>query len=461
MEYQDLILDTNEKIDEYGKHFIQKMFYLFLTDKNFLSDTWEILDTSLFESNVYIWYINKIKEHFDVYKTNISIEHIEAYIESDDQLKSNDKLKKSINIFLIELLSRRKENFEFVKEKTTEFFKRRFVAKVINNCIPLIKEGKYDEIVEKIKEAARSGTDRNMGMDFLEDIELRYNEKDRKPVPTGTALDNRIGGLADGELGIILANSSVGKTWLLELFAVNAAKAGYNVVYYTLEDTEAFHLRRIDRIATHVHKNEAKNKIDVIKKKLTASIKGKMKVKHFPPEITSTNTLMAHLNKLKLYDFEPDIVFVDYGDQMVPNRSFRQDWKNEKQVFDELKSMADIEDIPVWTASQANRGGLDKDVLDVDNIGGAYGKVAPANILITASRQREDKEHNGGNLFLAKNKDGVDSIVFNLLMKLDRGIIEITESSSTYSSETNNEDSIKKPLYDAVQRIKYKKEDKV
>ena len=153
MEYHDLILDNNQKIDEFGKHFIQKMFYLFLTDKNFLSDTFEILDENLFESSVYRWFIDKIKFHFNLYQDVISIENIEAYIESDEDIKGNDKLKTSLNVFLIELLSRRKENFEFIKEKTTEFFKKRHFTKILNNCIPLIKEGRYDEIVERIKDA--------------------------------------------------------------------------------------------------------------------------------------------------------------------------------------------------------------------------------------------------------------------------------------------------------------------
>ena len=98
-------------------------------------------------------------------------------------------------------------------------------------------------------------------MDFLTNIELRYEEKDRDPIPTCTPLDNIIGGLANGELGIILGNSSAGKSWLLQLLAKNAAEVGYNVIYYTLEDSESFCLKRIERLSTHVHKSEAKKNI--------------------------------------------------------------------------------------------------------------------------------------------------------------------------------------------------------
>lgn len=427
MELQELIFD-NKKIDDYGKHFIEKMFYLLLSDKNFLNDMWEILDISLFENNVYIWFIEKIKKHFDEYKDTISVENVEAYIESDEALKSNKTLKTLVQTFFIEILSKKNEKFDFVKEKTREFFKTRFVEKELNNCIPLVKKGYYDEIVERVRNAAKSGSDRKLGSDFMETIEDRYSEQDRIPVPTGTLIDNIIGGLAPSELGVILANSSAGKSWILQLFAANDLKLGYNVLFLTLEDKESFHARRIDRILTHIHKDEIKSNLDHLKEKLNKVVKGKLKIKHFPPEVTTANMLMSYIDKLKLYDFVPDIVFVDYGDQMISNRKFSQDWKGEKKVFDELKSMADIEDVPVWTATQGNRSGLEKEIIDVENIGGAYGKLAPCNIMLTLTRSRRQKEENTGTLFVAKNKDAKDSVVFNMLVDLDRGIFEFKES---------------------------------
>jgi len=459
VELQELVLNDNKKIDEYGKHFIQKMVYLLLTDKNFLNDIWEILDVSLFENNVYVWFIEKIKKHFEEYKETISLENIETYIESDEILKDNKTLKTLIQTFFIDLLSKKKENFDFVREKTREFFKVRFVAKELNNCIPLVKQGKYDEIVERIKNAAKSGSDRNLGLDFMDEIEGRYSENDRIPVPTGTSLDDAIGGLAKSELGVILANSSAGKSWLLQLFAANDLLLGYNVLFYTLEDKETFHLKRMDRIISHIHKDEVKENLDELKQVLKNKVRGKLKIKHFPPEVTTANTLMAHLEKMRLYDFDPDIVYIDYGDQMVPNKSYGQEWKNEKQVFDELKSMADIEDVPVWTATQANRGGLEKEILDVDNIGGAYGKVAPANIILSLTRSRKEKENNSGKLYIVKNKDARDSIVFDMITELDRGIIEITRSNMTVS-ETNDifEEENKKKLLEILNKSKTKNE---
>lgn len=438
MELQELILNDNKKIDDYGKHFIQKMIYLLLTDKNFLNDIWEILDVSLFENNVYVWFIEKIKRHFEEYRDTITLENIETYIESDDSLNENKTLKTLVLTFFVELLSKKKENFDFVREKTREFFKVRFVAKELNNCIPLVKQGKYDEIVERVKNAAKSGSDRNLGTDFLDEIDERYSEKDRIPIPTGTALDDVIGGLAPSELGVILANSSAGKSWLLQLFAKNALLQGYNVLFYTLEDKESFHLKRIDRLISHIHKDDIREKLDDLKAILKNKVTGKLKIKHYPPEITNTNTLMAHLEKMRLYDFDPDIVFIDYGDQMAPNKQYGQEWKNEKQVFDEIKSMADIENVPIWTATQGNRGGLEKEILDVDNIGGAYGKVAPSNIMLSLTRSRKEKENNTGKLYVVKNKDNRDSVIFDMFTELDRGIIEITKSNST-KPEVNEE----------------------
>ena len=48
------------------------------------------------------------------------------------------------------------------------------------------------------------------------------------------------GGLAGGELGVVVAPSGIGKSWFLQALAVNALKAGKNVIHYTLELNEAY-----------------------------------------------------------------------------------------------------------------------------------------------------------------------------------------------------------------------------
>jgi superfamily II DNA or RNA helicase len=46
------------------------------------------------------------------------------------------------------------------------------------------------------------------------------------------------GGLGPGELGVVVAPSGVGKTWILCKIAAAAVKNGLNVVHYTLELSE-------------------------------------------------------------------------------------------------------------------------------------------------------------------------------------------------------------------------------
>ena len=54
----------------------------------------------------------------------------------------------------------------------------------------------------------------------------------RHPLPTGVdGLDNILnGGLAKGEIGVVLAPTGVGKTTMLTRFANTAFNMGYNVL---------------------------------------------------------------------------------------------------------------------------------------------------------------------------------------------------------------------------------------
>jgi hypothetical protein len=109
------------------------------------------------------------------------------------------------------------------------------------------------------------------------------------------------------------------------------------------------------------------------------------------------------------------MVIVDYADLLRPtatgfkSQELRHSLGN---IYEELRAIGQVWDIPVWTASQTNRSGLNAEVITMEAISEAFNKCFVADFICTISRTIEDKTENKGRMFVAKNRNGIDGIVY-------------------------------------------------
>ena len=109
------------------------------------------------------------------------------------------------------------------------------------------------------------------------------------------------------------------------------------------------------------------------------------------------------------------MIIVDYADLLKPTAS---GFKNQElrhslgNTYEELRGIGQVWDIPVWTASQTNRSGLNAEVITMESISEAFSKCFVADFICSISRTMEDKTANKGRMFVAKNRNGIDGIVF-------------------------------------------------
>ena len=144
-------------------------------------------------------------------------------------------------------------------------------------------------------------------------------------------------------------------------------------------------------------------------------IPGQLIIKEYPTKSATTRTLNTHLEKLRQKGIEPDMVIVDYADLLKPtatgfkSQELRHSLGN---LYEELRGIAQTWDIPVWTASQTNRSGLNAEVITMESISEAFSKCFVADFICSISRTMEDKTENKGRMFVAKNRNGIDGIVY-------------------------------------------------
>jgi replicative DNA helicase len=170
---------------------------------------------------------------------------------------------------------------------------------------------------------------------------------------------------------------------------------------------------------------------------------GRLIIKEYPTGSASVVTLRNHIEKLSLKGFKPNVIIIDYADIMKSTKSYDSLRHELKLIYEELRNMAMEMDIPVWTASQANRDSAQSDIVGLENMSEAYGKAMVADVVISLSRKASEKATGVGRLFIAKNRAGRDGIVFPITIDtsmssfgiLDENSMSLNEATAASNSE--------------------------
>tara|TARA_Y100000401_G_scaffold116386_1_gene121997 strand:- start:402 stop:1763 length:1362 start_codon:yes stop_codon:yes gene_type:complete len=439
----------SESLVKYGTGFQSKIITSLLVDSKFIKQIVDILEISYFDSDSNKFLIKSIKDYFGKYKTNPTMEAIKVLIDDVE----NDVLKTAIVDSLRNAWQHRESNdLEFVKEKTLEFCKNQVVKNAIMESVELLETQKYDEIKTIIDKAMTAGMERDIGHEYITGFEERMTQQTRNTMPTqwDSVNDLMDGGLAGGELGVVVAPAGIGKSWTLQALGAHAVKKGLNVIHYTLELNAQYVGLRYDTIVSGQPTGNLQYYKDDVLKAIN-KLKGNLIIKYYPTRTASVNTLTAHLQQCELQGIKPDMVIVDYADIMKSTQHFNEKRHQIGHVYEELRGMAGEFEVPVWTASQANRSSLEEDVIGAEKVSEDYSKVMTADFVMSMSRKVEDKIANTGRFHVIKNRFGPDGITFPATINTNTGYIQIYETSTQGGREVqgkmNNADEyIRKTL---------------
>jgi len=184
---------------------------------------------------------------------------------------------------------------------------------------------------------------------------------------------------------------------------------------------------------------------------LKTKIKGKLIVKEYPTKSASTRTIKNHLEKLVNRGIEPGLIIVDYGDLLRPVTVRKEKRTELESIYEEMRCIAQELQCPVWTASQTNRSGLNAEVITMESISEAFSKCFVADFIFTVSRTMEDKTSNTGRIYVAKNRNGPDGLVYPIFMDTSNVKIRVLPPSD------NEEDELTAKSQSDILKEKYKK----
>ena len=417
---------TNEaSFARYGKAFQEGLIQLIYEDRPFADQITEVLDISFLELEYLRVFVDKILSYRNKYGTHPSAEAVITMLRTD--LDDEDEVvQKQVREFFAKISSKDPTDVEYIKEQSLDFCRKQNLKEAMLKSVNLLQTCSFDEISKVINDSLKLGSDNNFGYDYFADFEERFVPKHRLPVTTGWKDIDHIcnGGLGKSELGVVIAPTGAGKSMVLVHLVAQALKEWKTVVHYTLELQDTIIATRYDSCLTGYPLSDIINFKDEVYEEIK-EIDGKLIVKEYPTKSATTNTIKSHLTKLLKRGIKPGMIIVDYADLLKPV-VVRKEKRNElESIYEELRAISTEFQCPVWTASQTNRSGLNAEVITMEQISEAFNKCFVADFIMSVSRTIEDKQNNQGKIFIAKNRNGPDGMIYNIFMDTSNVKIKI------------------------------------
>jgi replicative DNA helicase len=422
----------NADFGRYGKAFQEGLVQLIFEDRPFADQITEVLNINFLELQYLRVFIHKIVTYRAKYNRHPSVEAMATILRTE--LENEDEvMQKQVREYFHKIHTREMTDIDYIKEASLDFCRKQNLKEAMLKSVGLLQNCSFDEISKTINDALKLGSENNFGYDYLADFERRFVPKHRCPVSTGWADMDRIsgGGLGKSELGVVIAPTGAGKSMVLVHLGTEALREGKTVVHYTLELQDMVIANRYDSCLTGYPLSDIINFKEEIYEEVK-ELDGSLIIKEYPTKSASTNTIRAHLSRLVKRGIKPGMVIVDYGDLLKPVTA-RKEKRNElESIYEELRALSTEFSCPIWTASQTNRSGLSAEVITMEQISEAFNKCFVADFIFSVSRTIEDKQKNLGKIFIAKNRNGPDGMVFPIHMDTSNVNIKILPKNNPH-----------------------------
>lgn len=422
---------TINTLKEFGTTFQTKCISALTTDLIFLERIADILSPDFFEIDSHKWVVILIKEYYFKYKNVPTPEVFKAEI--------NGMQSPVLQAAVIELIKQAYKpistsDSEYIKDKFLEFCKNQKLKSAIYESGNLLKNADYDGIWKLINDASTAGAERNIGHDYFTDFDDRMSENARETIKTGwEIIDGHLdGGLGKGELGFIVAPAGSGKSWFLTSIGVAALRQGKNVMHFTMELNEKYVGRRYDACFSGIAFQDVRKYQSQVKES-HKGVAGKLYIKYFPMNTASALSLKSHIERTQLMiQNKIDLVIVDYADLLRPFviQKNTNSYEQGGNTYGELRGMAGEIQIPVWSASQANRGAHEEEIVGALNVADSYKKIMIGDFIMSLARKTEDKLASTGRVSILKSRFGSDGPVYPTSFDTSCGKIDIYDPKS-------------------------------
>jgi replicative DNA helicase len=352
--------------------------------------------------------------------------------------------------------SAEEHNLDWLVTETENFCKEKALYNGIMESIQIMDGKSKDKIRTAIpsilSDALAVSFDTNIGHDYLEDSEARYEfyHKTEKRIPFDLEFFNTItnGGTPTKTLNIVMAGTGVGKSLFLCHHAANCLNQGMNVLYITCEMAEERIAERIDAnlldITLDSLRELPKEAYDKKIANLKQNAKGKLIIKEYPTATANVNHFRVLLDELNLKKkFKPDMIVIDYlnicaSSRMKPGANVNS-YTFIKAIAEELRGLATERGVPIWSATQVNRIGFASTDIGLEDTSESFGLPATADFMFALISTEKLDEMNQIMVKQLKNRYNDTAINRKFIVGINRAKMKLFDVEQPQLADANQE----------------------
>ena len=339
----------------------------------------------------------EIFSHMENYNTLPTREVISIAVGQGDKITDEEYTK--LRGYVDKLEQDEPVDNDWLVDETEIFCKDKSLYNAIMESIQIYDDKSKEKTVESIPDlvckALSIRFDPNVGHDFFDDSDERFDYYHRKEdkVPFDLELMNKItkGGLSKKSLNIVMAGTGVGKSLFMCHCAAGNLTDGKNVLYITMEMAEERIAERIDANLLNVSMEDLRQlpkdlydqKIESVQQKTV----GKLIIKEYPTASAHVGHFRHLLNELRLKrSFTPDMIYIDYLNICSSSRlklaANLNSYTYVKAIAEEIRGLAVESNVPIMSATQTNREGYSNTDVDLTDTSESFGLPATADFMI-------------------------------------------------------------------------------
>lgn len=403
-----------ESTPMYTEEYQTKVLSYMLSNPSFKDIASETIQDTHFANRALQWYFNTIK-NADIQLTPVTLRE-ELIKAAKTKTIRESEIDKVASYYAVVAKPPLPFEEQHIQETFTKFIRTQSMKQAILDSFDLVKEERWDEVVEIIEKARNTGMDvLSVGTNYFSEYEQRLvnrlsREEERKLSTGIPELDEMTyGGLKTKQLGLIVGGSGRGKSIFLEWLARVGILLGQQVVYYTLELSAEDIADRFDSLFCHIKVSELKSQNDTAYKQLHSyhsRFGNNLIIKEYPEDEATVHTLKAHYKQLAGIGVTPGLIIVDYLDLMKPHRNYNDINQEQAAVVKAIRGMSKEFNTRVWSALQLNRSGMAMETADETGISGSISRLFTADVALILAQTKDEKEDEVMRIFINKNRNG-------------------------------------------------------
>ena len=456
---------SKDNLGYLGVDYQYRLINAFITDPSYFKDNFSIIDQNKFTDHYLKAIVGAMRDYY------IKQEIVPSYEMILIELRSKVINTEEDEKFFTEILDKVKkvgsEGYAEVEAIGERFFKQQEMLALANGMRNAASEGdvdKIDDYYSKMEKLATMSHKEHEATTPMESVEEDLSVESIVSIPTGVGpLDEALGGgLRKGNIGIIIAPLGCGKTSMTTCFAANAATAltkdndmlGYKVLQIVFEDTHRDihrkYFAKISQVETRFI-NRDEETTDEVRRRLKESpqselLNNNIKIMRLPSGEKTASDIKSIIKQEINKGFRPDLVIIDYFGCIVPERGLEKadQTKAESITMRKFETMAADLNIAMWIPVQANRAGMDGEVVTNSKIGGSIVKAQVAHVILSIARAPGDMESNKATISLQKNRGGLGELILPVTFNNGTCTINSDDTTDFNNAEQYNEDLKKK-----------------